>query len=1065
MGLWGRKSSTNDENGAEHADEQQAFPAVKRRWWDRFSQQFCVLVWKNCLVNWRNFTASLLRFLAPLFFMFLLWLVNIAYRADSIVAPYVVENTDPAITQVAPIPSCADDMYVRFPCYDFYWTPNTSTEVVALMRAANPGRPIPADEALGFASIADVNAWMLAHPEQSPGVPIQVAAQKAIATWLWKQAGREGAPEWAVSTSMYAHPSTSSINIVGQAIGPFVFAANMFTFVLLLSAVVAERERGRRQALRTAGMLDSAFWLSWLAFELMAALFFSLLLIAFGAAFQARCGGGWGRGGGFGFFLKNSFVLVFLLFFLFQVSMISVAFLLSTFVSKTSSAINLGFVVFICGWVMQLVVAFGYPYDPDLIGKVPVLTVIFTLCPWVLLAKGSADLGLASADETSLGISWTNRAAYCQDVPDPAEQARLYDATRYQARGARPAASAIYFDTVLADENGVRKGKPWYFLTSSYWIGAAAGRGRGAARTVRGLRALRPPLPEPAGADAGASNGSGSTSNGGTVDPDVAAEEERMRELMGHRAGSGGVLAAEADATNAAEVYGLQKVFGRRGACCGLCGRSACCGAGGSSKCCGGGRRRGRRKGSALGEFWAVHGSWFAIERGRVFCLLGPNGAGKSTTINCLTGVLPPSGGDALVYGESFDVLWSELTGAEHLWLFGRVKGLPAGALRAEAARLLESVKLSGAAGVRTVAYSGGMRRRLSVALALLGDPLIVYLDEPTTGMDPISRRHVWDVIEASKRGRAIVLTTHSMEEADVLGDTIAIMCRGRLRCFGSSLRLKQRFGSGYQVHVSVSTHGPSLPNLTAASQQPAAPAGGGDGDDDGASAARGLGADPSRAALAQRAQRVKAYFLEHLGVTPVEETKASGAGPDLAFGTWRAQAGLGGRRQRRRRKRARSSGDRRRPRTAAPPARPPTSFAHVHTCSQAYMLFLLPKDAEAALPGFLRALEARRYALGITDLQISLTSLEEVFLSIARVAELEAAAAEGQAEVEVELEEGGTLEVPLGEQFVTDPATGRHYEIKWAQDDHGNLQARCSCLTWTRDWSERGARSIAAAR
>jgi ABC-type multidrug transport system ATPase subunit len=124
--------------------------------------------------------------------------------------------------------------------------------------------------------------------------------------------------------------------------------------------------------------------------------------------------------------------------------------------------------------------------------------------------------------------------------------------------------------------------------------------------------------------------------------------------------------------------------------------------------------------------------------------------------------------------------------------------------VRRQAGELLDAVKLSAAARQRTSAYSGGMRRRLSVAIALLGDPLVVYLDEPTTGMDPISRRHVWDIIEASKEGRAIVLTTHSMEEADILGDRVAIMARGRVRAIGSTLRLKQRFGSGYQLSVSV---------------------------------------------------------------------------------------------------------------------------------------------------------------------------------------------------------------------------------------------------------------------
>lgn len=120
-------------------------------------------------------------------------------------------------------------------------------------------------------------------------------------------------------------------------------------------------------------------------------------------------------------------------------------------------------------------------------------------------------------------------------------------------------------------------------------------------------------------------------------------------------------------------------------------------------------------------------------------------------------------------------------------------------------------VNLTYAANQRAGSFSGGMKRRLSVACALLGDPKLVFLDEPTTGMDPVSRRQVWDIIERAKQGRAIILTTHSMEEADILGDRIAIMARGNLRCLGTSLRLKQKFGAGYQVQLPPS---PLLPRF-----------------------------------------------------------------------------------------------------------------------------------------------------------------------------------------------------------------------------------------------------------
>jgi len=193
-----------------------------------------------------------------------------------------------------------------------------------------------------------------------------------------------------------------------------------------------------------------------------------------------------------------------------------------------------------------------------------------------------------------------------------------------------------------------------------------------------------------------------------------------------------------------------------------------------------------------------------------------------------LTGQLRPTHGDAEIYGYSilnqmdkirgfmgvcpqFDVLWADLTGREHVMLFAGMKGIPWKQLAKEADERLSEVSLIKAQNKLSSAYSGGMKRRLSVAVALVGDPRIVFLDEPTTGMDPVSRRGVWDIIERAKKGRVVILTTHSMEEADVLADTIAIMAKGRLQCIGSAIHLKNKFGAGYQITVATNKSTRSL--------------------------------------------------------------------------------------------------------------------------------------------------------------------------------------------------------------------------------------------------------------
>jgi len=116
--------------------------------------------------------------------------------------------------------------------------------------------------------------------------------------------------------------------------------------------------------------------------------------------------------------------------------------------------------------------------------------------------------------------------------------------------------------------------------------------------------------------------------------------------------------------------------------------------------------------------------------------------------------------------------------------------------------KILKRVRLYKVGDHRSSSFSGGMKRRLSVGISCIGNPQVIFMDEPTTGMDPMSRRHVWGLIQDLKKDRIVILTTHSMEEADVLGDKIAIMSKGRLRCIGNSLHLKNKFGEGYRINI-----------------------------------------------------------------------------------------------------------------------------------------------------------------------------------------------------------------------------------------------------------------------
>ncbi|XP_052408200.1 phospholipid-transporting ATPase ABCA3 [Carassius gibelio] len=204
---------------------------------------------------------------------------------------------------------------------------------------------------------------------------------------------------------------------------------------------------------------------------------------------------------------------------------------------------------------------------------------------------------------------------------------------------------------------------------------------------------------------------------------------------------------------------------------------------------------------------------------GQITVLLGHNGAGKSTTLSMLTGLFPPSSGRAYISGYDIcqdmalirrslglcpqhDVLFDNLTVREHLLFFTQLKGYPRKKIPDEVDRILRILNLEDKRHARSKTLSGGMKRKLSIGIALIGDSKVVMLDEPTSGMDPSARRATWDLLQGEKRGRTILLTTHFMDEADLLGDRIAIMASGELQCCGSPLFLKNKYGAGYHMVI-----------------------------------------------------------------------------------------------------------------------------------------------------------------------------------------------------------------------------------------------------------------------
>ncbi|KAF6122828.1 hypothetical protein HJG60_000031 [Phyllostomus discolor] len=205
------------------------------------------------------------------------------------------------------------------------------------------------------------------------------------------------------------------------------------------------------------------------------------------------------------------------------------------------------------------------------------------------------------------------------------------------------------------------------------------------------------------------------------------------------------------------------------------------------------------------------------LYKGQITVLLGHNGAGKSTTLSILSGLYAATSGKAYVNGYDIskqmaqirkslglcpqqDLLFNYLTVSEHLYFYCVMKGIPRKMYPVEIDHMLSAFNLLEKQNAFSESLSGGMKRKLSVIIALIGGSKVVILDEPTAGMDPSSRRATWDLLQQYKQDRTILLTTHYMDEADILGDRIAIMVKGSLRCCGSSLFLRKIYGVGYHI-------------------------------------------------------------------------------------------------------------------------------------------------------------------------------------------------------------------------------------------------------------------------
>ena len=541
-------------------------------------------------------------------------------------------------------------------------------------------------------------------------------------------------------------PQKDQTLYISLIVGPFLFPLGvMFLFPLFVMAIVSEKELKLREMMKMMGMGNTAYWLNNFAYDLMVYLVQMTLFLVIGAIFNVELITG------------PAGIITVLLYVGWGIAQIGMSFVFSAFFSRTRPALLFTFfLAFFGGLIIPGVLSTEFPAGDPSFDTYPAVPVSAYLYPPMAFIRGLAVISYAC--QSTLGCP--------SSIDEMAEMPSIL--AMLWGWGLVLVVLGVYLDSVLPQQYGVRRSPCCCFedlfaaMTGKH---SAKKRDEVEVDDISDVEALL----------------SGKSSTGDVemddllVDDDVRKEYER-------------VVASTSSPDHGVVCLNVRKVYGDK---------------------------------------VAVRGVTMALDSGRsgdhkqgfIFGLLGANGAGKTTLINCLTGMTEPSGGTALVGGADIrysmprvhrmigvcpqlDIYWPTLTVRETLMFYTNLKGIFGRNAKMAVTTALEDVELLEAAGKQVKELSGGMRRRVSVAVALTGNPKVSFFDEPSSSLDVSTQRSLWKVLRRAKRGRCLILTTHSMEEAEALSDRIGIMSKGALQAIGTPTHLKNKFGNGYSIQI-----------------------------------------------------------------------------------------------------------------------------------------------------------------------------------------------------------------------------------------------------------------------
>ncbi|XP_027592357.2 ATP-binding cassette sub-family A member 10-like [Pipra filicauda] len=507
--------------------------------------------------------------------------------------------------------------------------------------------------------------------------------------------------------------SRSTIVSITLDYGYFMITIVMcfFPFMYFLSMNVTREKKKLKVLMKTMGLQDIAFWLSWSLLYFLYVLIFSCLLTALVLRDP---------------FYISSFPAVLLLFFLYGLACIHLVFLLCSLLRTSKLVSSVGFLItFIFGCLSLAVLVENVPE--------PLKWFLGLCCPFAFNAGVAKIFYL---EKYGMGFSFSNLMEEAYFLFSTYIML-VFDSILYMLL-------ALYFDKVLPGKYGIPD-PPLFCLKPSYWMRSRRGSTRDIPRPTANPEELLGDDVEP-------------------VPPEFRGKE-------------------------AIRLHNIKKAYKKKD-----------------------------KKTEAL------RGLSLNIYEGQITALLGHSGAGKTTLLNVLSGLTFPSEGSATIYNyklseigdrkeiremigicPQFNTQFEVLTVKENLRTFAEIKGIKSKEVEREVQNILELLDISNIQDTQAEKLSGGQKRKLSIGIAMLGNPQVLFLDEPTAGLDPLSRHQVWSLLREHRAGRAILFSTQFMDEADILADRKAFISHGRLKCVGSSLFLKKKWGICYHLRIHVS--------------------------------------------------------------------------------------------------------------------------------------------------------------------------------------------------------------------------------------------------------------------